>query len=285
MRNNTTGQYLTAKELPSKVMEGVTAVKTFDDVTLDDLIAKCETDTGYEGFVVTFDNGKMIKLKLAEYCALHNLHTEDLHREDSIIYLIINDQIDDILCQLADDDERRQMILELIELVNNHLRKETKEITQLLGKYKGNNKEFAAKYIKNKYFAPCMAQVNRHNNINKIIVELANKIEYLNKVTYTKDYYENHFSDILRSISYHEVTNEDPRKVLLDQLLTLVENDVRNNELTAHIKEEIKKYTKLFIGDNDIVNLVKEKVLKDTYYLMEARSWIDNLKTKKNVQH
>ena len=132
LRNNLTGEYLDTKDIPYEIIEGNTLVKKFDGLTLDDLIAKCEVDTGYEGYVVTFENGKMIKLKLAEYCALHNLHTEDLHREDSIIYLIINEQIDDIICQLEDGDERKNMVYDLIDVVNHYIFRNYKGTTELL---------------------------------------------------------------------------------------------------------------------------------------------------------
>ena len=280
LRLNKTGQYISIKDLPSDVKNGVTIVKSFNDVTLDQLIEKCETDTGYEGFVVTFESDKMIKLKLKEYCDLHNLHTEDLHREDAIISLIIEEKIDDILCQLEDGDERKNMVIELIEIVNHHIAQETHAIESLLKKYKGNNKEFAAKFIKNKYFAACMLQVNRHNRINKLVLELCDKIEYLKKVLeYTPEWYINHFADVKKGIENAKVGNDDPRKVLIEELLSMVNIGVFiDTSIIESVRIAIGKFGKLFIGENDLVNIVKDKVLNDTYYLLEARKWVDNNK-------
>ena len=283
LRLNKTGEYISIKDLPSDIKNGVTIVKSFDNLSLDDLIAKCETETGYEGFVVTFDSDKMIKLKLKEYCDLHNLHTEDLHREDAIISFIIEEKIDDILCQLEDGDERKTTVIQTIEIVNHHIAHEVREINNLLKKYKGNNKEFAAKFIKNKYFHACMLQVNRHGKINKMVLELCDKIDYLKKVIeYTPEWYENHFEDVKRRISLVKIGNDDPRKVLIDELLLVVDKN-GDKSITEEIREAIKLFGKLFIGENDIVNIVKDKVLLDTFYLFEARKWIDNNKKLLNV--
>lgn len=172
LRINKTGEYISVEDLKAltekNILDGITIVKTFNDLSLDDLIAKCEVDTGYEGFVITFESGKMVKLKLLEYINLHNLHTEDLHREDSIIYLIINEKIDDILCQLADDDERKLMVLEIIELVNRSIIFEYNSIKNLLSKYNGSKKDFALSYIKDEYFPYAMMHINRDIDIISI---------------------------------------------------------------------------------------------------------------------
>jgi hypothetical protein len=120
----------------------------------------------------------MIKLKLKDYCELHNLHTEQLHREDSIIYLIINEQIDDILCQLSDGDERKDMIYDIIDLVNNHIHRMHHAITELIKSYNGVKKDF---YLLNKnnpviYYA--MAHLNRGKDIYTLIKDKALKDTY-----------------------------------------------------------------------------------------------------------
>ena len=178
LRSNLTGEYIDINSLPSDIKSGVSLVQTFDGLTLDELIGKCETDKGYEGFVVTFSSGKMIKLKLKDYCELHNLHTEQLHREDSIIYLIINEQIDDIICQLSETDERRFMIYDIIDLVNNHTNRLHSSITELLKSYNGDKKDF---YLTNKnhpaiYYA--MAHINHGHDIFTLIKDKAIRDTY-----------------------------------------------------------------------------------------------------------
>jgi T4 RnlA family RNA ligase len=169
LRDNLTGKYISINDLPKSVVDGNTLVKTFDGFSLDDLIAKCEVDKDYEGYVVTFESGKMIKLKLLDYIALHNLHTEDLHREDAIISLIIEEKIDDILAQLVEGDERRVMILELIDLVNHHIMRECHEIKALYEKFDGNRKDFALTYRKDVHFASVMRILNQNMEIVDIV--------------------------------------------------------------------------------------------------------------------
>jgi hypothetical protein len=94
----------------------------------------------------------MIKLKLFDYIALHNLHTEELHREDYIIHLIINEQIDDVLAQLEEGDERRKMVFDIIDVVNHHLKSTAHEVSELLKHYNGSRKDFAITYRKHPYF-------------------------------------------------------------------------------------------------------------------------------------
>lgn len=171
VRNNSTGEYFDIENIPASILEGVSIVEYFDNLTLEDLIAKCETDIGYEGFVVTFQNNKMIKLKLLDYCAKHNLHTEDLHREDAIIYLIVENQIDDILCQLDKDDERRQTILDISDLVTFHLNRKFLETEQLLSNFKGNVKEFVLANRSNTNFASAMRVINQGSDLLSVIKE------------------------------------------------------------------------------------------------------------------
>jgi len=188
LRNNLTGEYIDIKSLDSELLKGVTIVKTFNNLTLDELIEKCETEIGYEGFVVQFEDGQMIKLKLFDYIALHNLHTEELHREDYIIHLIINEQIDDVLAQLEEGDERRTMVLDIIDIVDNHLKRTAHEVTELLKNYNGSRKDFAINFKQHPYF------------------------HYAAKV----------------------------------------------------------------LNGNDMATLIKDKVLRDTYFLKESRNWINN---------
>ena len=178
MRNNLTGEYISIENLPKEIVKGNSLVKTFNGLSLDELIFNCENDSGYEGYVVTFENGKMIKLKLQEYCNLHNLHTEDLHREDSIIYLIINEQIDDIICQLQDGDERKAMVLDLIDVVNHYINRNIKETNELLKLYNGSAKEFFMNNNKSPFIRYAMSVVNHGNDLLSIIKDKILKDTY-----------------------------------------------------------------------------------------------------------
>lgn len=155
LRNNLTGDYVSVSDLPSGIVEGITVVKSFD-LTLDEVIAKCKTDKGYEGFVVTFESGKMIKLKLLDYMAKLNLPTENLRKENVIISLIVNGQIDDLP-------------LELIDLVLGHISRECIGIRKLLDTFNGNKKDFAIANGKDKHFASAMQHLNQGVQVEEIV--------------------------------------------------------------------------------------------------------------------
>ena len=181
LRNNSTGEYIDIKEISQELLSNISIVKTVENLTLDDLIEKCKKDKGYEGFVVLFENGKMIKLKLFEYCNIHRLHTEYLYREDYIISLIIKDDIDDIICQLEKDDERKSIILDLIKIVNHYINRNYKGTTELLNTYDNSKKDF---YLKNKnspfiYFA--MLVLNQNKDLLTTIENLILKDTYFLK--------------------------------------------------------------------------------------------------------
>ncbi len=181
LRNNINGEYIPINELPKGLLDGITIVKTIN-ATLDELIEKCETDTGYEGYVVEFNSGKMIKLKLNEYRNLHKLYTEDLHREDVIINLIINEQIDDILCQLEEGDETKIMVNELITIVNNCINNDFVNLKELLKEYNGNKKDFAIKNCKNNHFSMAMKIINNHLD-DEFIIDIV-KERIINETKY-----------------------------------------------------------------------------------------------------
>lgn len=166
LRNNITGDYIDIKS-PDIV---ISKAKFIDD-SLDELITKCKTDTGYEGFVIQFTNDKLIKLKLQEYIDLHHLHTEDLHKEDSLIKLILEEKIDDILCRLDENDERRNHIIELIEIINKSIIRQVKKAELLLSKYESDIKQFALRYKKEEMFYIVMRFINNKTDIIESVKE------------------------------------------------------------------------------------------------------------------
>lgn len=169
LRNNLTGQYISTKNIPEELIKDITIVKTFDNYTLNDLIKKSETDKGYEGFVITFEDDKMIKLKLLDYIALHNLHTEEIHREDSLIYLVINEQIDDVICQLDETDERRQLIYEIIDVVNHYINRQYSATKDLLSLYNGDIKTFYITNSKSPQIYYAMRVINHGHDLLHVI--------------------------------------------------------------------------------------------------------------------
>ncbi len=83
--------------------------------------------TGVEGWVVRFENGQMVKIKIPEYMIKHN-SKEIVSNDRSVYELILNEQIDDVIPMLDADDLAKvrdlevtlgNMITSLCKIVDN----------------------------------------------------------------------------------------------------------------------------------------------------------------------
>lgn len=81
---------------------------------------------GHEGFVVTFEDQDMIKLKTKEYLDLHKIK-ENILNEKTLVELILHEQLDDIRSTLFAADSNMleyisEMEKEVIEKYNHYIR-------------------------------------------------------------------------------------------------------------------------------------------------------------------
>ncbi len=136
----------------------IEATEDFPITNLDNLINKCETDEKYEGYVVTFKNGKQIKLKTKWYHERHHLLTQDLMRENTLINLILNNQIDDALLKIPNDDERKINAQRLSKFLSDYINKTMKEVEKIVctyNKYK-SRKDFVNVFKNSQLFPTIM---------------------------------------------------------------------------------------------------------------------------------
>ncbi len=172
MRDNKTGEYLDINNF-SKELDGISVVESEDGHTLDDLIELSKITQDKEGWVVQFQNGKMAKIKTDWYRSLHGIFMDEINRENSLIKLIVNETIDDVLPQI--DAVKREEIKELIDKVNNYIKGVSNEVDNLVSKYNGSRKDFAITYIKHPLFPIAMGAINGKDKMdsikNRILVE------------------------------------------------------------------------------------------------------------------
>lgn len=151
IRDNETGRYLSRAEImqtnpPFNMV--IDEKKRFmrDGVFQPELMQKeIETGQGYEGFVIQFTNGDMVKWKTDWYCNLH--HQITFLRERDIAAAVVNDTYDDLraAARLASlpikrFDEIQRAVLETI-------RERREEIETTVKRELGlSKKEFAIKY-------------------------------------------------------------------------------------------------------------------------------------------
>jgi T4 RnlA family RNA ligase len=119
LRDNENGKHLDIKDYYDII--GDVRIAPFEDETqtIDDLIERAQNEVGKEGWIITFDNGQMIKIKTSEYIALHGLLTDDVYRENILIGYILDEKIDDILGQIPEEQvdahERIEKIISVIK--------------------------------------------------------------------------------------------------------------------------------------------------------------------------
>lgn len=151
VRNEEDGEYFDISDLK----RGHPHVNSCDDHpldwTLDELVQRCETEQGYEGFVIQFDDGQFMKLKTHWYLTLHHLITEAANRADYIVTAILNEEIDDFISQIPPDQvELREYINDITHKVSVYFNECVAFVNDRLGEFDPNDpeerKQFAIKW-------------------------------------------------------------------------------------------------------------------------------------------
>jgi len=163
------GRYFNSHQLKRIETEKYIPVVCQHTFTLEELMEMKEYDEGYEGFVVTFENGTMVKIKLDSYLLLHSVVT-DL-REDSIIALVLDEKLDDVKVVATG---------EKLEFVNRVESIAVRKINQLIldfkllrwryfNEFKENRKAFAMEYKDRPMFGNVMRTINSSfRDVNEI---------------------------------------------------------------------------------------------------------------------
>ena len=145
---------------------GIIHTDTIVGYNLDQLISRCEDDEGYEGYVVRFDDGQMVKLKTNWYCQLHRLLTENMDRADWLVHAIIDDNIDDAMAQIPPIMEEKRAYIEAVtEVVLDYLRTGYDQCYDIMWNEfnqkprkipASSRKDFAIRWQKDPYFPALM---------------------------------------------------------------------------------------------------------------------------------
>lgn len=199
-RNNETGEYLNCGKLindcsqylwDNKTIEITNIITDINLYNIDNLVSLAKTITNVEGWVINLVNKKtnedyFIKLKTKWYFERHKLLTEDVVREDFIISKILDETIDDILCQLTDQDiEIKNKIDNIDKVIKNYISIKSVDVQILLNVYNtlyyNNIKDFAIKYKNDINFHHVINIINKNNSIfETITLELRKRTYKLN---------------------------------------------------------------------------------------------------------
>lgn len=155
MRDNDSGEYIiNLLNHPLVKKYGITPVKDYKDMTLNDLL-KIRVDLeGEEGWVIQYKTGEFIKVKTEWYVKLHSAVFRN-DQENNIIASYLNNTIDDSISLVSSINPviakkmrsivtfLNKYINETSEVIYNHLR-DNKDLTR---------KEYALKYRENFHFS------------------------------------------------------------------------------------------------------------------------------------
>jgi T4 RnlA family RNA ligase len=161
-----------------------------DEFTLESLIKLKETEEDIEGWVVTFSDGQMAKIKVDWYLQLHGLIGPDAFRENLLIKTILDSNIDDVISYLA-EGVKKDRIIELDNKVTAEYNRLVLELIELrdlfFGPYNEVKKDFAIAHSKDEMFGMVMKSLKLGCNQEDVndIEEFAQDLvkEYLLKKT------------------------------------------------------------------------------------------------------
>jgi len=188
------GRYFNAHQLKKICYEKYISITNQLVYNLDELMEMKEYDEGYEGYVVTFEDATMVKIKLNSYLLLHSVVT-DL-REDTIIELVLQEKLDDV--KVLATGEKLEFINRVEEVAVrkiNQLILDFKELRwRYFNEFKENRKAFAMEYKDRPMFGNVMRTINSSfrdvNEIAKNDVRLFISTRILCSLTKSKEWIE-----------------------------------------------------------------------------------------------
>ena len=146
---------------------------------LDTLLELKETSQDdIEGWVVTFEDGQMAKIKTDKYLQLHGLIGPDAFRENLLVKTILDGNIDDVLSVLTTGNKKNKLI-KMITLLQQHFNSLVIEFIELRMKYfKEFNevrKDFAIKHSKDTLFSSVIKTLETSTKDIEKVAEIAVK--------------------------------------------------------------------------------------------------------------
>ena len=157
------GEYLNRVNMELYAQGQVKIAEDFDiedNYSVQELLQLKETDQrNIEGWIVTFEDGQMAKIKTDKYLSLHGLIGPDAFRENLLVKTILDGNIDDVISALV-PGAKKDKIITLDEKVShefNHLVVEFKELRRkYFQDFREVRKDFAIKHSKNELFSGVM---------------------------------------------------------------------------------------------------------------------------------
>ena len=167
IRDEATGEYLDIYNNDLVKEFGITCATQEPLHTLEELFKMAETVENKEGWVITFSNGKMAKVKTRWYMNLHGILSDGL-KENKLVKKILEEEIDDVLAFIpVENTEERDFINEMTGVVVNHVNHIATTCFDTFNNFDGDRKSFAETYKGNEYFH-YMTRLFRDNTFENV---------------------------------------------------------------------------------------------------------------------
>lgn len=191
LRNNISGEYVDLESYED--VESVKCTKTLN-YTWDQIQNLVDLEKDIEGWVITLENGQMVKQKVKWYCDLHHTLTESINREDFLIEKAVLEEMNDLISMVEPDDkEVLDLIANVTSVVTNYIINTVKRVEQIVQeyhlKYQSNKKDWVCWYgTRDKYFGYAAAVIGGRdildvvkNALLKHTYKLENAREFIRK--------------------------------------------------------------------------------------------------------
>lgn len=180
LRNNETGEYISAANMSADTWYGIGTVKTLAIDSIRALEGLMKISEDMEGVVVEFEDGQLVKWKTAWYFNLHGIRTMHIFREDYVIHNYLNETLDDATQELnmTDDGDAFKFIERVKTAVNNWSNYIEEKVDELVNAYNssfyfGYWAKFATDKHKSAFFGLTRTKIEKPETYKK------KKIEYM----------------------------------------------------------------------------------------------------------
>lgn len=196
VRNELTGKYEDFYNWPNFTILYPTVKFTQSEplLTWDELLELKKTVKNKEGWVVTLEDGQILKVKTDWYLSLHRLLTENIYQTQYVIASILDENIDDVLSALPENfTEVRSNIQKVSNIIVHHWNHLIDDVKNTASKYDGDRKSFAIAHKDMPLFGLYMLTISKNGN-DEFIQNICK--EYIKKNTTTMSKAEEYLSSI-----------------------------------------------------------------------------------------
>lgn len=147
--------------------------------TLDELLEMKAHVEEKEGWVITFSNGKMAKIKTDWYMSLHGILADGL-KEHKIIARIVDETIDDVIAQIPEENtEERAFIDDITVVITKHINHITNDAEKKFkAVWTGDKKEVAMAYKADKQAFPYIMNFAKGRSYEEVEATVAERVQF-----------------------------------------------------------------------------------------------------------